>query len=48
MRNVASGAAVEIPLPALPCITFSLPSPVLYCALYSILDGGGVSEVQSV
>ncbi len=32
----------------LPCIMFSNSSPVLYRALYSILEGGGNSEVQYV
>lgn len=32
---------LKIQTPALPCVC-----PVLYCALYITLDGGGNSEVQ--
>lgn len=39
---------VKVQTPALHCIMFSNSSPVLYRALYSILDGYGNSEVQYV
>lgn len=45
---LANCTTMRVQTPALPCIMFSNSSPVLYRALYSILEGGGNSEVQYV